>query len=513
MIENPVLRGFNPDPSMIRVGQKYYIATSTFEWYGSIQIHASCDLVNWRFVRRVLYEDFSGICDGGGIWAPCLTYSDGTYYLVYTVVRERGAMMQTDNYLITTHDIEGEWSKPAYLHSLGFDPSLFHDNDGKKWLLSLNNHHTSGKRFNGIWIWQYDAKNAALVGEPRLLYSQKGNELVEGCHIYRHEDFYYLMKAQGGTGRRHSTQLSRSRTLLGEYEDCPFILLHSRDNNALALQCAGHSSLVETPCGEYYISHLATRRSCEHDFCYFGRETALQKVFWGNDGWLHLENGGENPSLNTASLFTCEDSIRPAFTRYDFKKGVLSSDFQSLRTDITSAVSFCQHGLILRGTQSLMSKFFQSLFARRIDTNFFSISVSLMFEPLWEKHMAGIVIYYNTNYWHYLCVTRLDDSKKKVVRIISCDAGTLSFPSCAEVREETPLLLKMTAEGCRLSCCVCDGEHEFCIGEPLSMHIVSEEYVPLGFTGAMAGFCCQDLSRQEKTALFEYFEYATHGTR
>ena len=134
VIHNPILRGFNPDPSILRVGHDYYIATSTFEWFPGVQIHHSKDLVNWELIGHALTRksqlDLLGVPNSGGVWAPCLSYDNGTFYLIYTNVKSTGKIYKdTHNYLVTTNDINGEWSEPIYLNSLGFDPSLFHDDD------------------------------------------------------------------------------------------------------------------------------------------------------------------------------------------------------------------------------------------------------------------------------------------------------------------------------------------------------------------------------------------------
>ena len=174
MIHNPILRGFNPDPSIVRVGDDYYIATSTFEWYPGVQIHHSRDLVNWRLAGRPLDRasqlDMRGAPDSCGVWAPCLTHADGLFWLIYTDVKRRdGAWKDSHNYLVTAPAIEGPWSDPVYLNSSGFDPSLFHDADGRKWLLNMiwNHNRTGGERFGGIVLQEYSVEDARLIGPVR----------------------------------------------------------------------------------------------------------------------------------------------------------------------------------------------------------------------------------------------------------------------------------------------------------------------------------------------------------
>jgi xylan 1,4-beta-xylosidase len=139
-IVNPILPGFNPDPSICRVGADYYIATSTFEWYPGVQIHHSRDLVNWRLARRPLDRasllDMRGAPDSCGVWAPCLSHADGRFWLVYTdVKRFEGSFKDAHNYIVTAPSIERQWSEPHYVNSSGFEPSLFHDDDGREWFL------------------------------------------------------------------------------------------------------------------------------------------------------------------------------------------------------------------------------------------------------------------------------------------------------------------------------------------------------------------------------------------
>jgi len=160
-ITNPILTGFNPDPSIVRVGEDYYIATSTFEWFPGVQIHHSRDLKNWKLVARPLQRlsqlDMKGNPDSCGVWAPCLSYADGLFYLVYSNVRSfDGVWKDTPNYLVTSATIEGDWSDPVYLSSRGFDGSMFHDSDGKKWFLSMLVDHRNGIFFGGIEMQQYD---------------------------------------------------------------------------------------------------------------------------------------------------------------------------------------------------------------------------------------------------------------------------------------------------------------------------------------------------------------------
>ncbi|HXZ16748.1 MAG TPA: glycoside hydrolase family 43 protein, partial [Roseiarcus sp.] len=313
-IRNPILRGFNPDPSICRVGRDYYIATSTFEWYPGVQIHHSRDLVNWRLVTRPLDRaaqlDLRGDPDSGGVWAPCLSFADVKFWLVYTdVKRLDGVFKDAHNFIVAAPAIDGPWSDPVYVNSSGFDPSLFHDDDGRKWFLNMIWSHRDEKglrhpAFVGVALQEWDAASAKLVGRPRTIFRGSPHGLVEGPHLCKRTGWYYLTVAEGGTGYDHAVTMARSRRIEGPYELHPNIhLLTSKDAPDAPLQRAGHGQIVETPDGQVYHTHLCSRPLPGLRRSPLGRETAIQKCVWGDDGWLYLEGGGQAPAVDVAAPF------------------------------------------------------------------------------------------------------------------------------------------------------------------------------------------------------------------
>ena len=274
-IRNPILPGFNPDPSIVRVGDDYYIATSTFEWFPGVQIHHSRDLVHWRLLTRPLNRasqlNLLGDPDSCGIWAPCLSYSDGLFWLIYTDVKRFGrasvagatgsSMRDFHNYLVTSPRIEGDWSDPVYLNSSGFDPSLFHENDGRKYLLNmLWDHRPGNNRFAGIVLQEYSVAERKLIGERVNIFSGTPLGFTEAPHLYKRNDWYYLLTAEGGTGWGHAVTMARSRKLAGPYELHPDNhIMSARHRPDAELQRAGHASLVETQNGQTYMVYLIGR--------------------------------------------------------------------------------------------------------------------------------------------------------------------------------------------------------------------------------------------------------------
>lgn len=237
MILNPVLPGFHPDPSILRVGDDYYLATSTFEWYPGVRVHHSRDLVHWRPLGGILTSrrslDLSGVPDSGGVWAPDLTYANGLFHLVYGVMDNYAfGFKDITNYLITAPSVDGPWSDPVRLPGRGFDASLYHE-DGHSWLLNMVLDSRPGRGFAGIELQPLSGGKPALILPNRFV--------TEGPHLYKIDGWYYLMVAEGGTGYEHGVTVLRSREMAGPYEEDPAgPMLTSRHDPSLELQKAGH---------------------------------------------------------------------------------------------------------------------------------------------------------------------------------------------------------------------------------------------------------------------------------
>ena len=219
-ITNPILRGFHPDPSIVRVGEDYYIATSTFEWFPGVQISHSRDFIHWETLGGTLNDpailDLKGVGPSQGVWAPCLTWDQGTFYLVFTIVRSFYCnMYDTHNYLVTSKQIMGPWSAPVPLNDFGFDPSLFHDTDGRKYMVSMVTDHRIPQKYAGrIILQEYSPSEQRMVGPVKDIY-QGDKIFLEGPHIFKRNGWYYLFTADTGTGELHGQTILRSRSVWG----------------------------------------------------------------------------------------------------------------------------------------------------------------------------------------------------------------------------------------------------------------------------------------------------------
>jgi len=536
-IRNPILPGFNPDPSVCRVGDDYYIATSTFEWFPGVQIHHSRDLVNWRLVRRPLDRasqlDLRGDPDSGGVWAPCLSHADGRFWLVYTdVKRFDGAFKDAHNFIVTAPAVDGPWSDPISVNSSGFDPSLFHDDDGRKWFLNVLWDHRDDPRkqrrhpgFAGIVLQEWDAPSQRLVGRRTTIFTGSPHGLVEGPHLHKRRGWYYLTTAEGGAGYDHAVTMARAPNIEGPFEPHPYVhLITSKDAPGAALQRAGHGQIVETPDGQVYHTHLCSRPLAGLRRSPLGRETAIQKCVWGDDDWLYLEQGGQIPALEVPAPFATIATPAPTRKRYVFDKRDLPLDFQWLRTPEPHRIFSLDARpgrLRLIGRESLGSWFEQALVARRQEHFAYRAETELEFTPQDFQQCAGLVAYYNRCKFHALAVT-WDDDLGRVLTLISCNGdypeGRLSFPlpSPIPLDDAGPVRASARVEGSGLQFAWASHGGWRNVGPVLDASILSDEAgggEHRSFTGAFVGMFAFDVSGGGAAADFRYFEYEGRDQR
>lgn len=538
-IENPILEGFNPDPSILRVDKDFYIATSTFEWLPGVQIHHSRDLIHWELITHAITRksqlDLIGCESSGGVWAPCLSYKEGIYYLIYSNVKSyKGAHKDVHNYLIMAEDVEGPWTDPVYLNSSGFDPSLFHDDDGKKWLLNMlwdhskykidinsvcdveNNqaeHETIKDCFAGIVLQQYDPSAQKLIGPIHNIFEGTPIGLVEGPHLYKRNGYYYLMTAEGGTFYSHAVTMSRSKQITGPYEPDPGNpILTSMNNPELRLQKAGHASLTDTLAGRWYMAHLCGRPILPSCRCILGRETALQECFWTNEGWLRVVGGGEPSDKAPAAEFV-PDTVKDNNCIDDFDQPELNINFSTLRDYCDSSwLSLTERPSYLRlyGRESLESRYQQSLIARRIQSFSTKTTISVEFEPLCFQQMAGLIYLHDIKNYYYLRISRDKDNGKNL-KVVYCDNGSYFEldQTLVEIEDARSIYLSGLLQHGSLVFSYSYGQENWIeLPAKLDATKLSDEYSQEGkFTGAFVGMCVQDFSGAKIFADFDYFIY------
>jgi xylan 1,4-beta-xylosidase len=422
------------------------------------------------------------------------------------------------NYLVTSPTIDGQWSDPIYLNSSGFDPSLYHDDDGRKYLLNMLWDYRPGKnRFAGIVLQEYSPSNRKLIGQRQLIFAGTPLGLTEAPHLYKRDGYYYLITAEGGTAWNHAVTMARSKVITGPYELHPDrYILSSRDRPDSALQRAGHADLVDTQQGETYMVYLCGRPLKNRGRCVLGRETAIQKMYWGNDGWLRTADRRATPEIVASAPELPLSAWPEATARTDFDSPALPIEFQWLRSpwpDELFSLSARPGHLRLFGRESIGSLFKQSLVARRQQAFCYTAITSMEFEPEHFQQSAGLVCYYNGSKFHYLYISH-DEHCGKHIRVMSAlpdsthgDAFTTPLP----LEPGSPIELRVEVDFERLRFGFrAPGKGWQWLPEQFDASILSDEASAPGlpnFTGAFVGMACQDTTGTCKPADFDFFEY------
>lgn len=435
-------------------------------------------------------------------------------------------------FLITAPTIEGPWSEPIFLNAIGFDPSLFHDDDGRKWLVNMQWDFRKGRhRFAGNVAQEYDPASRRLVGPVHELV-RKENILCEGPNLYKHNGWYYLMLAEGGTGWNHGISMARSRSITGPYElDPEEAVLTTRHAPEHPLQKAGHGELVETASGEWWLAHLCSRplktgagldpkspdqtaaaRAHAGHRCVLGRETALQRVVWSPDGWLRLAHGGVLPEVSVEAPSDLPlHPWEPVSERDDFEEPNLSEHWSTLRVmaDSTWLSTTERPGwLRLQGRECPSSLHEQSVVARRLQSFHAIAETRVDFNPTRFSQMAGLVAWYDTKMFFYLRISH-DEQLGKILGIVQMDDGVYDELDDSKIVINDWLEMHLRAEihgaGLQFSASR-DAVTWQSVGPVLDASKLSDEYASgLHFTGAFVGLAAHDVAGQRAFADFDYF--------
>lgn len=542
LVENPILRGFHADPSIIRVDGDYYIANSTFEWYPGVRLHHSHDLKHWETIPSPLRDssmlDMRGVPSSGGVWAPDLSYADGLFWLIYTVVRQpANPFKDVTNFVTTAPSIEGPWSKPVRLNGVGFDPSLFHDDDGRKYLVQQTwDHREWHHPFDGITVTEFDPTTMRLKPETaRTIWRGDDTGFIEGPHLYKRNGLYYLFVAQGGTTYTHQEAVARSATLAAlSFEAMPGNpLISNYETPRTRLQKQGHGSLVDTPDGRWYYASLCGRpwhhagesAVAPRGWCTLGRETSLQEVVWDDEGWPRIVGGRagrDAVDVPDAESPAAGDSASPARHHHDeFDEPRLGLDWNTLRMPFDERMGRTGRGrLELRGQGSLRDAFELSLVARRWQAFAFRAETKMRFDPDTYQAMAGLTNYYNDLCWSWVFVTYDESRGCRVIDVAECVRGEYH----TYLRDQA-IAIPDDVEWVWLRTAVCtqsygyeysfDGQMWFALPVTLDAAVLSDEAAPAGhcgfFTGAFVGLAAVDYSGYGATAAFDYFDYREMG--
>jgi alpha-N-arabinofuranosidase len=456
---NPILSGYYPDPTITRVGDDYYLVNSSFAHFPGLPIFKSKDLVNWTQIRNAIDRpeqlDFNGRRISQAVFAPDISFHDGTFYIVNTCVECKG------NFVITAKDPAGPWSNPIWLPFEGIDPSIYWEGD-KAYIVN-NRAPDEQPRYDGhraIWIQEYDWRAGKMVGESTQIVNggvdiSKKPAWIEGPHIFRKDGYYYLTAAEGGTSVNHSQVVLRSKDLRGPY--IPYDgnpILTQRDLDPARpdlIGSAGHATLMETQTGDWWASFLAVRPYAD-DFYNIGRETFLLPVTW-KDGWpIILPHGqaiphaakaprlpvGPRPALPTSGDFAYTDE-------FDGKN--LSMQWIGIRTPrlpfyrVTGGALELESGAPLGDLNGV-----PAFVGRRQQHANATISTTLRYTPVKNGDRAGLAAVQSDRSNLFFGLTRI--MGKSVVALYTRDAADAdTLVASAPLTTTGPVTLTIRARG------------------------------------------------------------------
>jgi alpha-N-arabinofuranosidase len=414
VVSNPVIPGFHPDPSVARVGEDFYLVTSSFEFFPGVPIFRSRDLVHWQQVGNVLTRDsqlpLQKARPSGGIYAPTIRHHDGTFYVITTNVDGGG------NFYVTAKDPAGPWSDPVWLRDFpGIDPSLFFDDDGKVYVTGPGG--GSGQP-RGIYQAELDVKTGRLLTQARLVWDRTGSRYPEGPHLYKIRGRYYLMIAEGGTEYGHMELIARAASPWGPFEPCPGnpILTNRQTEMDVPIQGTGHADLVEDAGGGWWMVFLAFRPVGGGYWHHLGRETNLAPVAWDAEGWPVVNGGRPVGPQVTAPRALPERPFASVAVRTAFA-GPLGPEWNYLRNPRRESYAVEADSLVLHGTATALDAAASPTWVgRRQEHLACRAATVLRFTPSREGDEAGLSVYMNPDHRYEIAVRRANGRRQVFVR-------------------------------------------------------------------------------------------------
>lgn len=460
---NPILAGFYPDPSVTRVGSDFYLVNSTFSYFPGIPVFHSKDLKNWKQIGNVIDRpsqmNFMGDGISRGLFAPSIIYHNGIYYVTCTLIDRKG------NFVVTAKNPAGPWSDPAWLPQVkGIDPSLFFDTNGKAYIIYNSDPPHNKPLYSGhrtIRMYEFDPNSLKVIGEEKLLVNggvdiNKKPEWIEGPHIFKRNDWYYLCAAEGGTSVNHSQVILRSKLATGPYvpyEQNPILTQRHLDpNRKNPITSAGHAELVEGPDGNTYALFLAVR-PYEGNYYNTGRETFIAPVKWQNDWPIINPYSEEIPYQFTANFKEIKQKAIPQSGNFNYRIHFdknLDPSLLFLRTRDTSWFKLDhKNGLTMKlRPETCMELGNPSFIGKRQQHLEGSASTSLTFRANAANEKAGLLIYQSESNFYFIC--KSIDQGQPVVQLFQSEPKTKNMNLLIQsplTSPLAPLFLKIEAKG------------------------------------------------------------------
>ena len=479
IFQNPVIRGYYPDPSVCKAGGKYFLVASSFQYFPGVPLFESEDLVNWRQIGYCLTREsqlpLEGVGSSGGIYAPTIRYNDGRFYMVTTNVgHARGG-----NFYVWTDDIYGEWSEPVFVDQGGIDPSLYFE-DGKTYFMS-NGEDEDGKY--AILQCEIDVATGKKLSQSKVIWRGTGGRYLEAPHLYKIGDWYYIMAAEGGTEYGHMVVYARGGSLWGPftpYNGNP--VLTNRNLGGYQLQGIGHGDLVEDEKGNWWMFTLGFRQLGRWmPYHYLGREVCLTPVTFDSEGWFTAGDG-------TTHLETETDRIPSSVTQnfktiYTFENTPWDKEWQFLRAFNKDRFDFGKDILKIRSSGDNIDMPASPAFIGLHQKEF---NMELSFDVTVQDGEAGISMYMNENHHYDLALAKNDGAYNIMLKL---NIGDIKHQQAVIPVTQNKASFKIRSNAVNYTFFYCDGEKENNLGSAQAKYLSTE--VTGTFTGVVLGLYSQ----------------------
>ncbi|SHL67321.1 alpha-N-arabinofuranosidase [Anaerocolumna jejuensis DSM 15929] len=389
---NPVIKGFYPDPSVCKVGDTYYLVCSSFQYFPGVPLFESKDLINWKQIGHCLTREsqihLEGINSSGGVFAPTIRYNNGKFYMTTTNDTTH------QNFYVWTDDIYGEWSEPIFVEQGGIDPSFYFESD-KAYFMS-NGSDDNG--ISGIVQCEIDIETGKKLTLSQTIWQGSGGRYLESPHLYKINEEYYLMAAEGGTEYGHMVTYARGLSPYGTFEAYPHNpVLTNRNLGGYEIQGVGHGDLIQDNKGNWWMIHLGFRQIGRWaTYHHLGREVFLTPVTFNENGWFTAGNNGTTvKSFNMD--YTNDSTVQQEKKSYTFGNTEWKKEWCYLRHPNIDNYDLKKDKVILKGTEVSLDQTASPTFIGIRQKDFYgcvSCDVSV------NDCEAGITLYMDENH-HY----------------------------------------------------------------------------------------------------------------
>ena len=501
--KNPVIPGFYSDPSVCRVGEDYYLVTSSFEYFPGVPVFHSKDLVNWEQIGHCI-DRKEQLPDGLNILAANIQYHDGTYYMITTNFI---TWKSWGNFFVTAKNPAGPWSDPVRINKLvGIDPDLFFDDDGRVYVIS-----------SPFVLHEIDLETGDLIGQGRRLWYGTGGRNAEGPHIYKKDGFYYLMAAEGGTEEAHGETIARATSIWGPYinhKDNPILTHCNEAGSGLEIQGVGHADMIQAHDGSWWMILHGYRTIASTPQHILGRETCLVPVVWPKNGWPVVNGNGTVPVDMTCETLPLKP-LPEKQTRTEFNEEKPGYEWNYIQLPDYNNYSLKEHKgyLRLKGSDVTIrqenspvevDKSSPTFLGRRLQDLNFTATTSMQFDPKSENEEAGIALVNNGSCFRMV----VEKSGNKRYIVIKMDFDGVTYQSDKKVIGNAgPVRLRIRGEKSAFTFSWSHGGDDFEDIDTIHAKYLSSETVG-GFTGVYVGLYSTGNGKNCKaSADYDWFEY------